>query len=165
LIASPTAVCDGGDATISIVGGVLGTGASWYLFDADPTLAGPPPYAGAALQSSATPSFNVTGITASTTYYILAEGACNTTTAVSTGITVNASASLPSFMLGSPNSACTSTTVTFNTTPDFDLGTDGQFVMYNGTPGDPGVFPIAVPSFPFVYPITITNTTGSQIPG
>lgn len=75
--ASPSTTC-GGATTLSVAGGSLGTGATWkwYTGSCGGTLVG----SGATLSVSPT---------ANTTYFVLAQGACNTTTCVSVAVTVN----------------------------------------------------------------------------
>jgi hypothetical protein len=78
-------ICVGGNANISQVGGSLGTGASykWYTGSCGGTLAG----TGA--------SINVAPI-ATTTYFVSAEGTCNTTTCAQVTVNVNPDPTAPS---------------------------------------------------------------------
>jgi subtilisin-like proprotein convertase family protein len=76
--ASPAALCGPGTATLSVTGGSLGTGGvwRWHTGSCGGTLIG----TGATL--------NVT-VTATTTYFVRAEGTCNTTTCASVTLQVN----------------------------------------------------------------------------
>ncbi len=162
LAGNPTYLCGSGDVDLTLTGGTLGSGASWYLFDSDPTAGGAmPPYAASAIQSStdAVPTFTVTGISTTTTYYVLAEGTCNTTAAVSYEVVVNTSPIPPVILVAAPSASCGPTPVTFNIPPGWNLGTDGVFVLYNGTPGDPGVIGFNVASFPYNLPFSVNTTT------
>jgi hypothetical protein len=75
--ASPSTVCSGGSSTLTVTGGSLGAGASWnwYTGSCGGTLVG----TGGSI--SVTP-------TSTTTYYVRAQGTCNTTTCVSVTVTV-----------------------------------------------------------------------------
>ncbi|MBS1510736.1 MAG: hypothetical protein JST86_07855 [Bacteroidetes bacterium] len=76
--ASSPAVCGSGTVNLSVTGGALGTGASWkwYTGSCGGTLVG----------TGATISTSVSG---TTTFYVRAEGTCNTTTCASVTVTVN----------------------------------------------------------------------------
>ncbi|MDD4150166.1 MAG: T9SS type A sorting domain-containing protein, partial [Bacteroidales bacterium] len=71
-------ICAGGSSTLSVVGGTLGTGASWQWYSS--SCGGS--YIGSGSSINVTPNVN-------TTYYVRAEGACNTTTCVSYSVTVS----------------------------------------------------------------------------
>lgn len=75
--ASPDTTC-GGPTTLTVVGGTLGSGASWKWYSA--SCGGAPEGTGATLTVSPT---------ATTTYFVRAEGPCNTTTCASVLVTVN----------------------------------------------------------------------------
>ncbi len=75
--ASPSTTC-GTPTILTVAGGSLGTGASWKWYSG--SCGGT--YEGSGATLTVTP-------TANTTYYVLAQGACNTTTCVSVAVTVN----------------------------------------------------------------------------
>jgi len=75
--ASPAVTC-GGPTTLSVIGGSLGTGASWKWYSGS--------CGGTFVGSGATLSVSPT---VNTTYFVQAQGACNTTTCVSVAVTVN----------------------------------------------------------------------------
>ncbi len=167
LTSDPVYLCGTGSVDLTLAGGTLGSGASWYLFDSDPTAGGAmPPYAGSAIQSSmdAAPTFTVSGVSSTTTFYVLAEGTCNTTAAASVEVVVNTPPVMPTLMTANPSAFCGATPVTFDIPPTgWDLGTDGQFVLYNGTPGDPGVIGFNVAGFPYSFPFSVNTTTTFQL--
>ena len=78
-ISGTTPICNGSSSSLSINGGSLGTAASWKWYSAScgGTLVG-------------TGSSIVVSPTTTTTYYVRAEGTCNTTACVSFTVTVNA---------------------------------------------------------------------------
>ncbi|MGB5006155.1 MAG: hypothetical protein WBO39_04410, partial [Ferruginibacter sp.] len=76
--ASATTLCGPGNVTLSVTGGSLGAGATWRWYS---TTCG-----GTAVGTGAT--LNV-AVNATTTYFVRAEGACNTTTCASVTVTVN----------------------------------------------------------------------------
>jgi hypothetical protein len=76
---SAVAICPGDSATIGVVGGSLGTGAQWKWYSG--SCGGTPAGTGASIKVSPA---------ATITYYVRAEGDCNTTTCVSVVVTVKA---------------------------------------------------------------------------
>jgi len=92
-ISGITAVCSGGSTTLTQIGGVLANGADykWYTGSCGGTLVG------------SGPSITVSPV-ANTTYYVRAEGTCNTTTCISTTVTITPAVGTPVFSLGSSSS-------------------------------------------------------------
>ena len=76
--ATLTALCGPGTVTLSVVGGSLGSGATWRWYSGS--------CGGTAVGTGAT--LNVT-VNATTTYFVRAEGTCNTTACASVTVTVN----------------------------------------------------------------------------
>ncbi len=79
--ATANPICSGDPTTLSVVGGSLGTGASWQWFSG----ACSGTAAGSGTSISVSPGAN-------TTYYVLAQGSCNTTVCASLLVTVNSNA-------------------------------------------------------------------------
>ncbi|MBK9486743.1 MAG: hypothetical protein IPO01_16660 [Chitinophagaceae bacterium] len=77
--ATSTALCGPGSVTLGITGGSLGSGATWRWYTGS--------CGGTAIGTGAT--LNVT-VSTTTTYFVRAEGICNTTTCASVTVTVNA---------------------------------------------------------------------------
>jgi len=75
---SVTTSCGPTTATLSVTGGLLGSGASWKWYSAS--------CGGTAVGTGASITLNVTG---TTTYYVRAEGICNNTTCASVTVTIN----------------------------------------------------------------------------
>ena len=75
-------ICLGNTTDLTVLGGSLGSGATWTWYDTDPTIGAP-----AWLSSSASTSYLGLSPATTTTYYVRAEG-CDTTVAVQTTITV-----------------------------------------------------------------------------
>jgi hypothetical protein len=118
--ASPSALCGPGTATLSVTGGSLGTGGVWRWYTGS--------CGGALIGTGAT--LNVT-VSATTTYFVRAEGTCNTTTCASVTLQVNPfpvisiSAAPPPVLLPGQ-----STTITSTVSP-----AGGSFAwMFNGGP-------------------------------
>lgn len=82
--AAPSSVCLGGSSTLTVQGGSLGTGASWewYRDSCGGT------HVGSGSSIAVSPS-------STTTYYVRAEGDCNTTTCASATVTVETRPSAP----------------------------------------------------------------------
>ncbi|MFH2140784.1 MAG: SBBP repeat-containing protein, partial [Bacteroidota bacterium] len=107
LSASPTTICSGSSSTLTVGGGSLGDGASWYLYSGS--------CSGTLVSSNTTGTFSVSPAT-TTTYYVLASGTCNTTTCTSVTITVNSSSVDPT-NISTPNTTIcqgSSATLTVN---------------------------------------------------
>jgi len=76
--ASATTVCGPTSVTLTVVGGSLGTGATWKWYSGS--------CGGTAVGTGASITITVNG---TTTYFVRAEGTCNTTTCASVTVTVN----------------------------------------------------------------------------
>ncbi|MEI6349350.1 MAG: hypothetical protein WCP69_15500, partial [Bacteroidota bacterium] len=88
-ITGTTTICNGGNTTLSVSGGSLGTGASWKW------------YSGSCGGTSVGTGISVNvSPTANTTYYVRAEGTCNTTTCATTTVTVNSLSTAPTSITG-----------------------------------------------------------------
>ncbi|MCB9224268.1 MAG: gliding motility-associated C-terminal domain-containing protein [Crocinitomicaceae bacterium] len=102
--ATSATICDGQSTTISVNGGSLGTGASWEWYTT--SCGGSPIGSGTSL--SVSPS-------STTTYFVRAEGTCNTTNCASVMVTVNP---VPTPSITSSNSAlCEGDNLTLTATP------------------------------------------------
>ncbi|MBI5220071.1 MAG: hypothetical protein HY958_14180 [Bacteroidia bacterium] len=99
-------ICSGSSTTLSVTGGSLGTGATWHW------------YSGSCGGTSAGTGTGITVSPTSTiTYYVRAEGTCNTTTCASQIITVNPALPVSVTIVASEDTICTGTSVTFTATP------------------------------------------------
>jgi hypothetical protein len=76
--ATPAAICGPASVTLSVTDGSLGAGASWKWYSGS--------CGGTAVGTGATLTLTVS---TTTTYYVRAEGTCNTTTCASVTVTVN----------------------------------------------------------------------------
>lgn len=121
-ISGNTIVCAGTSTTLSQVGGVLGTGASyqWFSGSCNGSFVGSGP--------SVTVSPSVT-----TTYFVLAQGICNTSSCASVTVTVNTFSIAPASISGNTTiCAGGNTTLTqFGGT----LGTNADYGWYSGSCG------------------------------
>lgn len=104
LTASPSAICAGDPVTITVDGGSLGTGAQWELYEDS--------CGGTFIASNTSGSFTVSP-TSTTTYYVLADGNCNTTPCESVMITVEENSVAPNTLIANPSVICANDTVTF----------------------------------------------------
>ena len=98
--ASNVAVCGSGTADLSVQGGALGTGASWKWYSGS--------CGGTLIGTGAT----ITGVAVNgtATFYVRAEGTCNTSTCASVTVTVNTQPSIT--LSASPYTSLTPTSVT-----------------------------------------------------
>jgi hypothetical protein len=121
--ANPSAICPGGSSTLTVQGGSLGTGASWHWYSG--TCGGTPVGTGASINVS--PS-------ATTTYYVRAEGDCNTTTCASVTVTVKTLSTAPSGATADANAVCPGDSAEL-CVQGGSLGTGGSWEWYSESCG------------------------------
>jgi gliding motility-associated-like protein len=116
-------LCPGGNTDLTVQGGSLGTGASfeWYTGSCGGTSAG----------SGAT--INVSPAT-TTTYYVRAEGTCNTTACASVTVTVNSESTAATSISSAQTTICDGDTETL-TVSGGSLGTGATWEWYTGSCG------------------------------
>jgi gliding motility-associated-like protein len=121
--ASPTAICPGGSSVLTVSGGSLGTGASWQWYSGS-----------CGGVSVGTGTFISVSPAVTTTYYVRAEGTCNTTTCISVTVTVNSLSTDPTSISASPSAVClgSSSSLTVN---GGSLGTGANWRWYSGSCG------------------------------
>ncbi len=117
--ASPNPIC-GGATTLSVGGGSLGTGASWNWFSG--SCGGT--FVGTGASLSVSPGSN-------TTYFVRAQGTCNTTACASVAVTVNSSSIAPSSASASPNPTCGTSTIL--TQSGGSLGAGASYQWFSGS--------------------------------
>ncbi|MCB9189574.1 MAG: gliding motility-associated C-terminal domain-containing protein [Flavobacteriales bacterium] len=151
-----TFLCPGGTAVMSVSGGSLGTGANWYWYE---TSCGGS-LVGTGSVISVTPS-------ATTTYFVRAEGTCNTTTCVSQTITVGVGASDPDSATVSMNNICPEELVTLTAWSSTSLPSGYIYVWYTGACG---AVPVGVgqtldvaPSVTTTYYVRAVGTCGESL--
>ena len=94
LTASTNTICSpGGTVDFTVNGGSLGAGAQWELYAGS--------CGGTLIASSSTGTFSGVSVTSTETYYALANGSCNTTSCVSTTITVETLSTSPTSLSAS----------------------------------------------------------------
>ncbi|MBI2968783.1 MAG: PKD domain-containing protein [Bacteroidetes bacterium] len=121
--AVPAAICPAGSSTLSVSGGSLGTGADWQWYSGS--------CGGAAVGSGASVVVSP-GVT--TTYYVRAEGTCNTTACVSITVTVNTSSTDPASASAAPAAICPAGSSTLSVAGG-SLGTGADWQWYSGSCG------------------------------
>jgi gliding motility-associated-like protein len=153
--ASPNPICAGQSTTLTVNGGSLGTGATWNWYSG--SCGGTPVGTGSSITVS--PS-------STTTYFVHAQGDCNTTTCVSVTVQVNP---LPATPTGSasPNPICQGQSTTINATSSgstsiqvWDASVGGNLL---------GTVPLSVnPSSTTTYYLVALNGTcahaGARVP-
>ncbi len=119
-IASPNPVCSGLSTALTQNGGLLGSGAvyNWYSGSCGGTLVG----SGSSI--SVTPA-------SSTTYFVRAEGTCNTTACTAVTVTVNTPSTAPASATASINPTCGGPSVL--TQICGSLGTGASYNWYSGS--------------------------------
>jgi gliding motility-associated-like protein len=125
--ASSTTICDGASTTLSVQGGSLGTGADWEWYSGS--------CGGTAVGSGS--SLAVSPST-TTTYYVRAEGTCNTTTCQSVTITVNSNSTAPTGATATSTTICNGSSTTLSVQGGA-LGTAADWEWYTGSCGGTSV--------------------------
>ena len=147
---SAAAICGPGTVSLSVTGGSLGSGASWkwYSGSCGGTLVG----TGATL--------NVT-VNNTTTYFVRAEGTCNTTTCASVTITVNVQPTI-SLTATAPTSLFPYQTSTLTATVSPSNATNTTVWYRNGNviPGATGLSLVAGVDALGLYTVRTTTTAG-----
>jgi len=121
--ANPSAVCPGSSSTLTVQGGSLGTGASWEWYSGS--------CGGTHLGSGS--SIVVSPMT-NTTFYVRAEGSCNSTSCASRTVTIKTLSAAPSGISASANPICPGTNTTL-TVQGGSLGTGASWEWYSGSCG------------------------------
>ena len=120
--ATPSTLCRGTSSTLSFSGGILGTFAGWFWYTG--SCGGI--YASSGISIVQAPS-------ASTIYYLRAEGVCNTTSCISIKVTVLV-ASIPATSATGLSPVCYGSLTTLTLTGG-SLGTSAYWVWYYGSCG------------------------------
>ncbi|MBI2967289.1 MAG: gliding motility-associated C-terminal domain-containing protein [Bacteroidetes bacterium] len=127
IAATGDSLCPGDSVILSVQGGSLGSGASWKWYSG---------FCGGALKGNGD-SIAVAPFS-TTTYFVRAEGSCNTTTCVSRTVTVSGTlSSAPSGITATVSAICEGNSTTLNITGG-TLGTGATWQWYAGSCG--GVF-------------------------
>jgi gliding motility-associated-like protein len=122
--ASAATVCSGSPVVLEVLGGVLGTGANWTWYEGGCG-------AGAPIGTGNVITVNPT---ASTTYFVRAQGVCNSTVCASVSVNVNALSVAPVNVIASNSSVCPGGTTTL-TVIGGSLGANANWQWYNGSCG------------------------------
>ncbi|MDA3911584.1 MAG: T9SS type A sorting domain-containing protein [Bacteroidales bacterium] len=122
-ISGTGAICPGESTVLSVSGGSLGANASWrwYTGSCGGTLVG--------IGNSITVS-----PASNTTYYVRAEGTCNTTSCVSKTVSVNTTSVSATSATASPSTITPGNTSTLNVSGG-SLGTGANWIWYTGSCG------------------------------
>lgn len=124
VVASPATMCPGGSVSLSVVGGNLGSGATWTWYDGG---CGFGSAIGTGSSISVSPS-------STTTYYVRAEGGCGNSLCSSVQVVVNGPSTAPTSITTTNLSICSgaSTTLTVN---GGSLGSGSDWRWYIGSCG------------------------------
>ena len=126
--ATNSTICSGSSTTISVSGGSLGSGATWEW------------YTGSCGGTSVGTGSSITvSPTSTTTYYVRAEGTCNTTSCVSVSITVNTNSSDPLSISATNSTICEGEQTTLSVQSIGILGTGADWYWYTGSCGGTSV--------------------------
>ncbi|MBI2967830.1 MAG: gliding motility-associated C-terminal domain-containing protein [Bacteroidetes bacterium] len=139
---SANPICNGNSSTLTVNGGSLGSGASWQWYSGG--CGGT--WIGTGVSVVVSPS-------STTSYYVRAEGTCNTTACVSTTITVNSLSTDPTGVNAVPGTICAGASTTLSVVGG-SLGTGAGWYWYSGSCG--GAF-VGIGSPIIVSPGSTTN--------
>jgi PKD repeat protein len=121
--ASTSTICAAGSSTLSVIGGSLGAGAVWKWYSG--SCGGT--YIGSGSSITVSPS-------STTTYFVRAEGTCNTTGCASVTITIGTNSTPPSGITASPGTICAGSSSALSVSGG-SLGTGAVWKWYSGSCG------------------------------
>ncbi len=154
--AADTVLCAGQSTILQVVGGTLGTGASWNWYSGS--------VGGTFIGSGTTVS--TPPLTSTTDFYVVAEGNCNTTTALVVTVTIGAGALAPSAADFTTNNICPGDTTQVYVTGG-PLPAGYTWVWYTGACG---AVPVGVgdtidvaPTATTTYYVSAVGTCGSSL--
>ena len=150
VIASPSALCPGSSSTLSVTGGSLGTGAIWTWYSGS--------CGGGYVTSGSAPVFSPS---VTTTYFLRAEGTCNTTLCVNTIITLNTLSSAANSASANPTAICSGSSTSLSVNGG-SPGTGGIWKWYTGSCGNSyagsGAAPVFSPAVTSTYYVRFEGT-------
>ncbi len=117
---SQSYICPGDSVTLTVAGGSLGTGASWDWFTSPCGMTGVPIASGNSITVSPTDT---------TTYYVWATGACNSTICVNTTITAGTLSTDPTSATASNSNICEGSPTTLFVSGG-SLGSGADWIWY-----------------------------------
>ncbi|UKN03262.1 gliding motility-associated C-terminal domain-containing protein [Paracrocinitomix mangrovi] len=120
-------ICSGSSTTLSVSGGSLGTGANWQWYSGS--------CGGTSVGSGTSVAVSPT---TTTTYYVRAEGTCNTTSCQSITINVNSNSTAPTSINASQSTICEGSSTNL-TVSGGSLGTGANWEWYSGSCGGTSV--------------------------
>ncbi|CAG5080294.1 hypothetical protein CRYO30217_01248 [Parvicella tangerina] len=123
IIVSDPSICPGDVTTLSVIGGSLGAGADWEWYNGA--------CGGLNVGSGSTIAVNPT---ATTDYYVRAEGACNNTACINTNVNVEQLSVDPTGAIASVNNVCPNTSVDLTVQGGL-LGDGANWEWYQGSCG------------------------------
>jgi len=123
IIVSDPSVCPGDVVQLTVIGGSLGTGATWEWYNGA--------CGGLNVGSGSTIAINPI---ATADYYVRAEGTCNTTVCANTTITIETLSVIPTGATASVNNICPNAPVTL-TAVGGSLGSGANWEWYQGSCG------------------------------
>ncbi len=121
-ISGTNVICNGGNTTLSVVGGSLGTGANWQWYSGN--------CGGTSVGNGTSVSVSPT---VTTTYFVRAEGTCNNTTCAQITVTVNQPSVAPTAVSGL-TTICNGVSTTLSVVGG-SLGTGATWQWYSGSCG------------------------------
>lgn len=149
--ASETLLCGAGNIDLSVVGGSLGTGATWEWYDGDPNGAGVPIGTGASLTSYA--------VSVTTDFFVRAESACGNTNTVTETVTVSSPNTVPTSVTSTSMSICEGDPIDL-TVNGGALGSGAVWTWYDTDPttGSPAsIYSNSSATYASVTPMTPTT--------
>lgn len=147
-ITGTNVICNGSSTTLTVNGGSLGTGASWKW------------YTGSCGGTFVNTGNSITvSPSSTTTFYVRAEGTCNTTICASLEVTVNSLSIAPTSIAGT-TTICNGTSTTLTAIGGID-GTGANLNWYTGACGD--IYSQEWFSQPYGYGSTTVNSVNGVL--
>ena len=133
VLANPSSICGSGIVDLSVNGGLLGSGAQWVWYNGDPN-------AGGILIGNGNP-LNGNSISATTDFYVRAEGNCDTSNTANQLVLVETTSIAPTSITSTQTTICAGNTIDL-TSVGGTLGTNANFAWYDQNPLTNTIAPI-----------------------
>ncbi|CAG5077690.1 gliding motility-associated C-terminal domain-containing protein [Parvicella tangerina] len=126
LSSSPASLCGSGSVNLTVVGGSLGAGAQYELYDGS--------CGGTLVATSPTANFTGVSVSATTDFFVAISGTCNTTSCATVNVPVSTPSVAPTGATASATTVCTGDPVTLSVVGG-SLGTSASWEWYSTSCG------------------------------
>ena len=157
ITATPAILCGAGTVDLTVNLGTLGTGASWVWYDGDPN--------GTGVSIGTNSPLSNYVVSATTNFFVRAEGACGNTATASLLVSVNTPTSDPTDVTSTSLSTCAGTAIDLTVNGGaIGSGVGAVWAWYDADPSIGAPIPIYTDPFP-IYNVSPTVSTTYYVRG